>query len=426
MTDRPPKIENAPGLTRALRKLGWEARWRARKDIVRNGYPTKSVPLWRGWELDGAATAYICSMCRKLQDEMLEWGAGGSLLKFTPGFDGTWGSMIDCYRTNEYSTYQGLRYHTRLGYDKVLDQLKINHGSESLAEANAMVFLQWHRAAKGEKNRVASAHSLMTMIRTVIGFGATIFEEAQCKRLREILSGMKFEMVGHRTERITPDQAVALCDTAHAMGFHSIALAQALAFECTFRQKDVIGEYVPASEPGIFDAKELYGHERWHRGLRWEEIDENFILRHVTSKKLKAIEVNLHLAPMVMDELAFLARVDPAKGVSRSELPKAGPVVICERTGAPFAAYHFRITWRRIAKRAGIPANVYNMDSRAGAISEGLLAGAPMDHVRQSAAHSDIAQTQKYDRAQAEATSNVMRMRVGSRNKGGTTGGQNA
>jgi hypothetical protein len=34
------------------------------------------------------------------------------------------------------------------------------------------------------------------------------------------------------------------------MGWHSIALAQAIQFDCALRQKDVIGEWVPESEPG--------------------------------------------------------------------------------------------------------------------------------------------------------------------------------
>lgn len=416
MTDSPPKIDNAPGLTWAKRKGGWVALWRARTDVVRNGYEVKSVPLWQGWgEPDADSVVYIQGQCRRLQDEMLEWSNGGSLLKFTAAFDGTWSSLIECYRTDPDSTYQTIRYNTRYHYDRELERIKRDHGDDRLADANAKTFIGWHRERKGPKNHVASAHTMVSMLRTVIGFGATMLEDKQSQRLREILRGLRFETIKPRTERITAEQADAVRSWAHRMLFHSVALAQALAFECTMRQKDVIGEYVPLSEPGVYDVSDQYGNCRWGRGLRWEEIDENFILLHTTSKKQKPIECDLRLAPMVLEELAFVAGVDPAKGVTRAELPAKGPIIIYQMTGAPFSGDQFRRQWRKVAKKAGVPTKVWNMDSRAGAISEAIGAGARLEHVRHAATHSDIGMTQKYDRGAAEATSNVMRLRSESR-----------
>jgi hypothetical protein len=420
MTDSPPKIDNALGLTWALRKLGWEARWRARKDLVRSGYQTKSVPLYRGWEPDAGQIAYIQTMCRRLQDEMLEWSRGGNLLRFEAAFDGTLGSLIDCYRSDEDSDYRKLRYHTRVNCDRIYDRLQREHGTEMLSELDARTFIRWHRERKGDKNHVSAAHTLVTKLRTVLGYGAVFLKEKECPRLRAVLSGMKFEMTKPRTEQITPEQADAVRAMAHATGRHSIALAQALAFECTMRQKDVIGEYVPQSEPGISDVP--VGNDKWLRGLRWGEIDDNFILRHLTSKKQKPIECDLRLAPMVMEELAFFAGIDPAKAasLSRSDLPAKGPIVICELTGVPYTDIYFRRQWRKVATMAGIPREVFNMDSRAGAITEATDAGAELEHVKHAAAHSNISQTQQYSRGAAKKVAGVMRLRVANRNKSGT------
>jgi hypothetical protein len=85
-------------------------------------------------------------------------------------------------------------------------------------------------------------------------------------------------------------------------GWPSIALAQAFQFECTLRQKDVIGELVPLSEPGV--SLVVIRNQKWLRGIVWQEIDQNLILKHVTSKKQKLTEVDLKLAPMVIEELA--------------------------------------------------------------------------------------------------------------------------
>jgi hypothetical protein len=56
-----------------------------------------------------------------------------------------------------------------------------------------------------------------------------------------------------------------------------------------------------------------------------------------------------------------------------------------------------------VARKCGIPDNVWNMDSRSGAISEAIQAGAPIEFVRHAATHSDVSQTADYDRGQAEA-----------------------
>jgi hypothetical protein len=42
---------------------------------------------------------------------------------------------------------------------------------------------------------------------------------------------------------------------------------------------------VPLSEPGISEV--IVRGQKWLRGIVWQEIDENLILRHVTSKKQK-------------------------------------------------------------------------------------------------------------------------------------------
>jgi len=49
--------------------------------------------------------------------------------------------------------------------------------------------------------------------------------------------------------------------------------------------------------------------------------------------------------------------------------------------------------------------------------SEAIAAGVPLEFVRHAATHSDIAQTQEYDRIQAKATATTMRARIEKRGK---------
>jgi hypothetical protein len=137
----------------------------------------------------------------------------------------------------------------------------------------------------------------------------------------------------------------------------------------------VIGEWIPISEPGLSDiSHKRYG--KWSRGLRWEELDDRLILRHMTSKRQKMIELNLNLADMVLEEFAKDYKV-PVSKLTRAHMPAKGPMVLNDLTGYPYTASEFRRKWRIIADAAGIPKSVKNMDSRAGAITEATEAGYP-------------------------------------------------
>jgi hypothetical protein len=394
----PPKIDNAPGLTWKLLKGGWEARWRARTDLIERGYAFKSLRLWRGWEPTPADVYYITDHCNELQTEMLVWGRGG--IPIMGKFDDTVASLIDCYQTDLDSPYHKLRYRTRLYYNSLCGRIRKDVGEKKIEELKARQVLHWHEEFIAA-DHIAMGHSVIGMLRILCGFGATLLEDNQCARLSTVLSNMRFKMSKPRNSVLTAEQAIAVRAKAHELGKHSIALAQAFQFECMFRQKDVIGEWVPSSEPGITDI--LDGNNKWLRGIRWEEIDENFILTHVTSKRQKEITVDLKIAGMVMEELG---------NVARDRLPARGPIIVADGKGIPWYHVEFRRNWRIAADAAGVPKTVRNMDSRAGAITEATEAGADIEHIKQAATHSDISMTQRYARGAEEKTAGVMRQRA--------------
>jgi hypothetical protein len=113
---------------------------------------------------------------------------------------------------------------------------------------------------------------------------------------------------------------------------------------------------------------------------------------------------------MVVEELCDLPQ----------PLPLSGPIVISEETGRPYLDGPYRRTWRKLARIAGIPDEVFNMDSRAGGISEATNAGADLEHVRHAATHSNIATTQGYSRSSQEKVAEVQRRRIAHRNKTST------
>ncbi len=143
------------------------------------------------------------------------------------------------------------------------------------------------------------AHALVGMLRTIVNFGVSMLDDDDCAKLSGVMSKMRFAMSKPRSEVLTADMVQAIREKAHEKGWPSIALAQALQFELILRQKDVLGEWVPIAEPGVSDVVNSMG-SKWLRGLRWESIDENMTIRHVTSKRGKPIERSLRNAPMVM------------------------------------------------------------------------------------------------------------------------------
>ena len=410
----PPKIDDAPGLIWRPLKTGWEARWQARTDLVTRGYTPKSMRLWSGsGEPTRNEAAYISDNCRRLQDEMLLFGRGG--LPQVSAFDGTLRTLINCYQTDPDSRYRKKRYSTRRNHDSTLKRIAERHGHEEICDIKGRTLLAWHNEWTDGGQKLANGQTFKGLLRVLFAFGFTILEDSECERLCNVMSKMQFEAPKPRSQALTAEQATAIRVTARdKFGWNCIAFAQALQFELLLRQKDVIGEWVPLSEPGTSDI--TWHNQKWLRGLRWSEVDENFVLKHVTSKRQKEIEINLLLAPMVVEELALRAKVHPSM-LTRDMFPASGAMVRDTKTSFPFGDSAFRRRWRKVAKLAGVPKNVFNMDSRAGGITEASDAGAEMEHIRHAATHSDIAMTQKYSRNSAEKVANVQRIRVEGRNK---------
>lgn len=332
----------------------------------------------------------------------------------------TLGKLIDAYQTDRTSTFHKLRYHVRENQKSLLRRLVASKGQVELSAIKRRDLTEWHMDwIAGDK--LSIGHAFIAVIRTLCGFGSDILEDEQCLRISMILHRMKFQHPAPRTEWLTSDQANVIRDTARAhFGWPSIALAQALQFELLLRQKDVIGEWVPEIEPG--ESYVRHRGEKWLRGLLWEEIDAKLVLRHKTSKRQKMLEIDLKLAPMVIEELNMLAPGavivgEAATVVDRALLPARGPIVICDTNGLPWTGNEFRRKWRKVATKAGVPNTVRNMDSRAGGITEATEAGADIEHVKHAATHSDIAQTQRYSRGASDKIAGVQKQRAKHRNK---------
>jgi hypothetical protein len=390
----PPKLEQpAPGLVwrKRLKVNEWVATWLARTDIIKRGYTPRSIELWSGAELDQKQADDIAQRCQHQQFDMLTWGRElPPPEKPLPDyFTGDLASLIHCYRTDADSPYQKNRFHVRKHRDGMLRRIGQRYGEVKLPDIKARLLLAWHKDWTDDGVKLATGSAYIGQLRALFSFGATLLEDPDCERLCGVMHKMRFQGTKARGVSLTAEYADMVRTTAHEnFGWHMIALGQAFQFECTLRQKDVIGEYVPISEPGV--SAIIVGKQKWLRGIVWTEIDESLVLRHITSKKQKLTEVDLKLAPMVMDELQRLAGDEPLivvneitkkVTVNRHLLPASGPVCYCDTNGLPWSGNEYRRKWRLVAREAGVPDNVWSMDSRSGAISEAIASGAPMEFV---------------------------------------------
>jgi len=318
--------------------------------------------------------------------------------------------LAHAYMVDADSPYRTVEHASRVQYAKLCKRLTTDKGDVLVSATAARDLRRWHQEWT-EASGVPMAHALMSMLRMLTGFGATILEDADCQRVRQLLGLMRFPNGERRQVFLSYEQASALCDLARAKGWPAIALGQALQFETMCRQKDVIGAWVPLSDRAPSDL--IDGSRMWIKGMRWSEIDAGLILRHKTSKKKKLMVADLKLAPLVLRELKLSYPRFDATG-SRDALPSSGPIIL-NGDGLPYRENDYRLRWRQLAAELGIPRGVQNRDSRSGGITEALAAGATPDDVRKGATHSQLSTTMIYSRGEEEAVARVMEARVRSR-----------
>lgn len=259
--------------------------------------------------------------------------------------------LTDQYRTHPDSGFHKLRYRTRENYNSVLKRLENDIGTVLIAALDEPRVRQQH--AIWVESGEAMAHALINMLRIIAAFGTKVLKSRACRELKLTLHDIRFPVVKGRTERMTEEMADAVRAMAHKLRRPSLALAQAIQWETGLRQKDVAGEWVPTTEPGVSDV--IYGDMKWLRGLRWSSIDQNLILRHKTSRSQKDVEFDLRKMRMVMEEFDRLKNGRPQNN---------DPIIVFEKTQRPYLTHTFRREWRKIADAAGVPKAIKNMDSR--------------------------------------------------------------
>ncbi|AWB22680.1 integrase [Methylobacterium currus] len=395
-----------PGLKRKARKGGPDVpMWAARADLVKRGYEPKTVRL--PYRLDEPDDAPLLSAaCLRLQAEMLEWSSGH--LRDPNRFDGTIRSLSRRYQTDPESPFnRRLKHTTREKDAHVLTLIEKAFGDRLVPSLKLADFWRWYDAAKkpkatGQPERVRRAWGIMKKLRELFAYGVAA-ELDGCARVRDILAEIRFPQPARRRVTLDLEHIEAFIPKAIEMGRISLALATAIQFDAVMRQKDVVGEWEPIPEGEALTGIVLNG-RRWVNGLTWAGVVLDGVTRKATTKTGAMIAHDFSLCPHVQQ---VAAHVLPERRV--------GPLIVDEQQGRPYAGDAFQREWRKVARAAGIPDHIWNMDARAGAITEAEDAGADLDAIRATAAHTDAKTTARYSRGAVGKSRTVAELRLAHR-----------
>jgi hypothetical protein len=98
---------------------------------------------------------------------------------------------------------------------------------------------------------------------------------------------------------------------------------------------------------------------------------------------------------------------------------RIGPVILDERSGKPYRQREFARRFRSLAQAAGVPDSIYNMDARAGAVTDAYNKGGSATDVMDLATHTQLATSRRYSRDRQAATDRVAVLRFGVQNEAG-------
>lgn len=395
----PPPDINAPGLVWQPRRASWSPIWKTTVDWPHK----KNVNLSRFADRPDLLVAE----CVALNEKVAAWQAG--VREHVVRFTGKLSYYLTRYRDDEDSPFHKLRPGSRHPYEFYLARLISEIGDRRIDKITGVDLQRWHDRWSVNGEKLAASKMMRAVLDAAISYGVMSHapgtpELRAAMDLQGVLkaASRKIPNPRRRESTVTADDVVRLRQAAHADGRPSMALAYALVFETTMRLWDVIGQWWPADTPLISDVVAAPYRSRkeavkWF-GIRWEDIDENLVLRYVPSKTSAktglAVTFPLARAPMVMEELEHW----PAD-------KRIGPVIVNESTGQPYSGNYFGEFWRKDRKAAGLPSSVWARDLRASGITEGRAAGVSTDDAAKVAGHASTKTTSAiYDRAALEAS----------------------
>jgi hypothetical protein len=366
------------------------------------GFPDLCIPLPRG-----ADDETLAELCREHTAHLLSWIAEAQAVtepRLTlTSYDGSVLSACRIYQEHPLSRFHKVKHNTRKTYIKDLKLIERSVGRRLIRNVTVLDVQRWYDEWRkpevaGGPERIDRAHDAVAMFRTVIYFNAAL-RNNDCKVLAGELEHVKFEKGGAREEELTYGQCASFIRTALEFGRKGImpadrclhlAIGTAAQFELMLRQMDIIGEWAKVSAyrklPAGITTLEHKG-DMWAGFFTWEMIAGwRWRMKTSKSKYRSAADFDLARYSLLLPLLEAVPHAD-----------RTGAVVKGEKN-LPVRQAMYARWWRRIARAAGIPDAVWNMDARAGGATEADESGAELDAIQAALTHSKGSTTLRYIR----------------------------
>jgi hypothetical protein len=245
---------------------------------------------------------------------MLAWldGDVDDKKRLAPKFDGTLGSLADCYESDEDSAYQELKENTAEGYKAWLKMVRETVGLRNISRLVAKDFRRWYRMWKARSTSrgtdgTRQAYGGIQIIRIILNFGAESGIK-KCLELRTAMDKMNFRRNPPRNVVMTYAQIRAILEEAWRRGELFMALVQAIQFECFLRQNDVIGQWRKVKPGYVAQAGDVIIGDKYWRGMTMEMIDIEDTLVVKTSKTGKPVVHALASCQLVVECLEKIGK----------------------------------------------------------------------------------------------------------------------
>jgi hypothetical protein len=421
----------APGLKRGrtLRDGTSLLYWMA-KQVVRNpmDFPDSSVPLPRG-----ADDEMLAELCQEHTARLFAWidarkrESAEPEIKIITRFDGTVKSGSRIYQEHPRSHFHKIKSNTRATYVSTLKLIEDTVGLRLFRRLTVFDVEHWyeewrkpaiHTDADGNKivgpERIKRAHEAVTMFRTVLRFLAGL-RLPNCKQLDDELSKVKFEKAAAREVEMTYGHVIAFIRAALDLGGKGVipmararymAIGVTAQFDLLLRQKDIIGEWpktIMDQDTAVRRGATAisYDGEVWTGYFTWENIPGwRWRTKTSKSKYRAAADFDLSKYSLLFPLLDAVPHED-----------RTGPIVKGE-SDLPVRQSSYGKWFRQIARAAGIPDEVWNMDSRAGGATEADDSCADLDAIQAALTHSKKETTLRYIRRSSAKIATVAEARA--------------
>lgn len=406
-----PRRGRAPGLKRGRHNLPY---WLA-KQVVRDpmGFPDTCIPL-----PPDASDDMLAELCQghtaRLRDHIKAEKTrveNGEKPLYKTRYNGTVRAACQIYQEHPLSRFNKVKHSTQSTYLTSLNLIINTVGARLIRNVTVLDVDHWYSEwRKGElfvdedgvqtigPERIDRAHDAVSMLRTVIYFMAALrFED--CKLLAGELGKIKFERGGAREQELTYQHVRSFIRAAFELADKQIigrdralylSIGVAAQFELMLRQRDIIGEWAPRNAHQRHPKGATLLHlddETWCGFFTWEAIPGwRWRMRTSKSKYRAAAEFDLTNYDLLMPLLEQVPQEERSGSIIKGE------------HGLPIRYRTFAKAFRKIARVAGIPDEVWNMDARAGGATEAEEAMVGIDLIQAGLTHSNPQTSVRYIR----------------------------